>query len=168
MTAASAVAERLMELAAVVSASDDGTYVMARADGVSGSMGAHVRHTIDHVSALVDAPTGGAVDYDSRRRGTNVETSRASGLAELHRLADRLQWLAEAALAAPVELSAVVDRSGQRVAARSTLGRELVFVMSHTIHHQAIIALLLASTGHSTPERFGLAPSTPSPVPCAR
>jgi uncharacterized damage-inducible protein DinB len=43
----------------------------------------------------------------------------------------------------------------------STLARELAFVVSHTIHHQAIIGLLLAVHGHTVPDRFGHSPSTP-------
>jgi uncharacterized damage-inducible protein DinB len=89
-------------------------------------------------------------------------------MLELERLARRVKWLPASSLAAGVELSAVVDGTGRRVAAQSTVARELVFVLSHTIHHQAIIALLLASAGQSTPERFGLAPSTPGRLSCAQ
>ena len=35
------------------------------------------------------------------------------------------------------------------------------FCVSHTIHHQAIIGVLLAFHGHAVPERFGHSPSTP-------
>jgi hypothetical protein len=38
----------------------------------------------------------------------------------------------------------------------------LAFVVSHTIHHQAMIGVLLATRGHTVPHRFGLAPSTPN------
>ena len=34
----------------------------------------------------------------------------------------------------------------------STLARELAFVVSHTIHHQAIIGVLLAIHGHAVPD----------------
>lgn len=163
VSVAQALAERLLELAGVVAVTDDETYTAARADGVSGSVGAHVRHTIDHVVALVDRRSGVAVDYDSRRRGTTIEVDRSAALDELERMARGLNGLSDADLLASIDLSSVVDVEGHRVAVRSTLGRELVFVMSHTIHHQAIIALLLASAGQTTPSRFGCAPSTPSP-----
>lgn len=162
-----ALAGRLFELAGVIEDLDDRTYVGVRQDGVSGSIGAHVRHTIDHVAALVDGSSAGRVDYDSRRRGTVVESSRTAARAELERLAQKLQWLPDEELEAPIELLAVVDRSARRVSAFSTVARELVFVLSHTVHHQAIIALLLASAGQSTPDGFGLAPSTPGRESCA-
>lgn len=161
-----ALADRLTSLAGVIASIDDRTFRHLRADGVSGSIGAHIRHTLDHVAALVDRPLASLVDYDTRRRGTDVEHSRTAAAAELVHLASRLQSLGPDDEALPVELSAVIDESGRRVSAWSTVGRELVFVLSHTVHHQAIIALLLAGTGHRTPPRFALAPSTPSPVPC--
>ena len=162
-----ALAARLVELAGVIDALDDVTYVSARRDGVSGSIGAHVRHTIDHVAAVLEPVSSGVIDYDTRRRGTDIETQRSGAATELRRLARGLQsagiecdrW---------IELSAVIDRSGARVRAESTLEREFVFALSHTIHHQAIIALLMAEAGRMTPARFGLAPATPSRVACAQ
>lgn len=163
-----ALAECLAELAHVVGQTDDVAYLATREDGISGSIGAHVRHTIDHVAALIDALGHGWVDYDSRRRGTEVERSRAAARVELDRLARRVTWLSDDDLQTAIEVSAVVHRSGRRVSALSTVAREVVFVLSHTIHHQAIVALLLASAGRSTPERFGLAPSTPGMLSCAQ
>jgi uncharacterized damage-inducible protein DinB len=43
----------------------------------------------------------------------------------------------------------------------STHARELAFVISHTIHHCALMAVLLAVQGIPVPYRFGYAPSTP-------
>jgi uncharacterized damage-inducible protein DinB len=162
-----ALAARLLELAAVVESLDDATYVSVRRDGVSGSIGAHVRHTLDHVAALLEPAAAGVIDYDTRRRGTDVETRKGRAAAELRRLARSLQS-PELAFDRRVELSAVVDPTGRRVRAETTLERELVFALSHTIHHQAIVALLLADAGRMTPARFGLAPATPSRVPCAQ
>jgi hypothetical protein len=36
-----------------------------------------------------------------------------------------------------------------------------VFVLQHTIHHEAVIAVLLAGRGKVLPGHFGLAPSSP-------
>jgi hypothetical protein len=44
--------------------------------------------------------------------------------------------------------------------APSTLVRELLFLVSHTVHHFAVIRLLLAAEGIDPGEEFGTAPST--------
>jgi len=61
-----------------------------------------------------------------------------------------------------MEVVTRLNTIGDSVIGWSTSARELAFVISHTIHHQAIIAVLLASQGVAVPHRFGVAPSTPS------
>jgi uncharacterized damage-inducible protein DinB len=46
------------------------------------------------------------------------------------------------------------------VEVETTVGRELVFVLSHTVHHNALIAVMARTLGVSVPDRFGYAPST--------
>lgn len=63
----------------------------------------------------------------------------------------------------PVAVTAMLADEGGSLTSWSTLGRELAFVLSHTIHHQAMIALLLEGLGRPVAdERFGCAPSTPA------
>lgn len=167
-SASRALARQLVDIAGVVESIDDETFGGVREDGVSGSIGAHVRHALDHVAALIEPRHHPVIDYDSRRRGTPVERHRPSAAAELRRFAFRLHGMSADEEARVVAVSSVIDTQGQRVTSPSTMGRELVFVLSHTIHHQAIIALLLASAGQRTPDRFGVAPSTPDHRPCAQ
>ena len=42
----------------------------------------------------------------------------------------------------------------------SSVGRELQFLVSHTVHHYALIRLLLEDHGIYAGEEFGVAPST--------
>ncbi len=43
---------------------------------------------------------------------------------------------------------------------RSSVGRELRFLASHTVHHYALIAALLRQRGVDPGESFGVAPAT--------
>ena len=61
----------------------------------------------------------------------------------------------------PICVTSLMSAAGETVTGWSTVGRELVFVNSHTIHHQALIAVLLALRGDAVPDRLGFAPSTP-------
>jgi hypothetical protein len=80
----------------------------------------------------------------------------------MRRLAQALTGLREEYADLDVYVEVAHDCNRRQVV-RSTLGRELAFVASHTIHHFAIVALLLRDMGIGVPARFGYAPSTPSP-----
>ena len=136
-------------------------YVERAAPGVSGTIGEHVRHLLDHISALVTASPGDQLSYDHRERGTAIEIDVNVAVERIFHLMAIIERRSGKTLDDPVQVTSIVSASGEAVTGWSTLGRELAFVVSHTIHHQAIIALLLAFQGAGVPERFGYAPSTP-------
>jgi uncharacterized damage-inducible protein DinB len=131
------------------------------ATDVSGSIGEHVRHCLDHVSVLLAADPSTTLSYDLRHRGTSVETDPAEALQQIVQLKSALDAWSTRSLDEPVHVTSMISPSGAIVTGWSTLARELAFVVSHTIHHQAIIGVLLAIHGHGVPERFGHSPSTP-------
>jgi hypothetical protein len=124
------------------------------------SVGAHVRHSLDHARALADGWRSGAVDYDHRERGTPIETDVAAARTELSRLIALLGELYEIDPEAPIDVCVLPSCGGHRMTVSSTLARELVFVLSHTIHHAATIRSMTHSLGVTVPESFGFAPST--------
>jgi uncharacterized damage-inducible protein DinB len=159
-----ALTRLLDDLATVLLALRDDLYRAKPLPGVSGSIGEHVRHVLDHVSAFAGARPYGTLTYDTRERGTPIETDRGAALRAMLRLKPFLEGLSDQTLDSPVLVMSVIERGSAPEASRSTLRRELAFVLNHTVHHQALIATLLAITGASVPEAFGLAPSTPNPV----
>jgi uncharacterized damage-inducible protein DinB len=161
IVSARAVARCLDDLAAVLERTSDADYVAKPPGGISGSVGAHVRHCLDHVHALLDRADDGPVSYDQRRRQAAIEEGRQLAVSALRAAGARLQALAPHLPAGSVTLRAQVDRDGSQVEASSTIARELVFLLQHTIHHQALVALLLAGRGVVVPHLFGYAPSTP-------
>ena len=157
VTALSALLEQLR---AVIMDMPVSMYRARPAARVSGSVGEHVRHCLDHVSALVAAMYGDELSYDRRSRGTTVENERGSAADEISRLVSRLEGRAAIRLDRPVTLWSLLDADGAAVAIRTTVGREIAFVIQHTIHHCALIAVLLEWQGMGVPAGFGLAPST--------
>ena len=156
-----ALAEHLDALAEVVERVSDLDYLTRPSTGVSGSVGAHVRHCVDHVIALLDRTAAGEMTYDDRQRDTELERNRRLAVATLRVLASRVREMAPRTGDVPITLWTMLDRRGTRARIRTTLGRELVFVLQHTIHHEAVVAVLLAGRGRVLPGHFGLAPSTP-------
>lgn len=157
-----ALVHRLDDLAALLLEIPLDVYVARPVPEVSGSIGAQVRHTLDHVAALVAAAPGAPLAYDRRERGTAVEHDPSCALRAIFRLKAALASFTADSLGDPCEVVVQVSASGETVRAWSSRARELAFVQSHTIHHQAIIAMLLVVQGHESPTGFGYAPSTPS------
>ncbi len=152
----------LGELSAVVAALSPAAYRARLLPNASGSIGEHVRHCLDHVSALVCADHSSCLSYDRRDRGTAVETDPVHALRCIQLLRIKVavgQWSAR--LDEPICVTSTMTRDGAMLAGMSTLSRELAFVLNHTIHHQAMIGLLASLHGCDVPNGFGFAPSTP-------
>jgi uncharacterized damage-inducible protein DinB len=156
-----ALAEHLEALAEVVDRVSDLDYLARPSSGVSGSVGAHVRHCVDHVAALLAHTPDAGMTYDDRQRDTALEHDRRLAAETLRRLAVRVREMAPRTSDVPITLWTMLDRRGTRARVRTSLGRELVFVLQHTIHHEAVVAVLLAGHGRVLPGHFGVAPSTP-------
>lgn len=128
----------------------------------TGSIGGHVRHVLDHIRALVRARAEqDAIDYDARERGTRVEHEPEVARAETQQLLGDVQKAGlDARLSDPIRVRTLVQPDAEPLQSDSTVGRELAFVVSHTIHHQAMIADLLKRQGGRVPDDFGYAPGT--------
>jgi uncharacterized damage-inducible protein DinB len=139
-------------------------------EGFTSSIGGHVRHCLDHVDALLTALEGGRINYDSRRRGTDVETCRCAALDALTRQQRQLLAVPGNAGEQPLGLTMLLSPSLPAFEFGTTAGRELAFVLSHTIHHNALIGVMARQLGLSVPDRFGYAPSTIAHLekPCAQ
>jgi uncharacterized damage-inducible protein DinB len=123
-------------------------------------IGAHVRHILDHVAALTHGLASGTITYDQRQRGTAVETDRQAGLEQINSLIQALSAVRPEMIDRQVKLIVVLDPDQPDQTLDSTIGREVAFVLSHSIHHNAIIRALVEREGVHTPKWFGYAPAT--------
>jgi len=135
------------------------------------SIGGHIRHNYDHFACFLDGLPRGEVDYDARARDPRMETDPAHAALRLAATARALGELDSAALACDLRVTAD-GGSGVRVWTRSTPARELQFLISHTIHHYAMIAVICHGLSVALDPAFGVAPSTQrhlkAPAPCSR
>ncbi|MEX0774230.1 MAG: DinB family protein [Phycisphaeraceae bacterium] len=161
----------LDELAVVLRGLDHAQYVCRPVAPMTGSVGGHVRHSLDHLRAWASAGAMGRIDYEKRQRDTAVEHDRQAALAEIALLRAAVAAMATADLAMPVRVTVMMGSDQPPLELMSSLGREAAFVLSHTIHHNAIIGAMVRSLGGLTPATFGYAPSTLAYLkqsPCAR
>jgi hypothetical protein len=123
------------------------------------SIGTHMRHIIERIACVLDGQAHGIVNYDCRARDRLLESNPETATSALEAIKDKLANL-EAAATVALEVRESVQQDNPAVAVASTLERELMSLVSHTIHHLAIIALLSRGAGYPLREDIGKAPST--------
>jgi uncharacterized damage-inducible protein DinB len=125
-----------------------------------GGVGAHVRHVLDHYDCFLRGIGAGHVDYDQRERDPQVETLRARALERVETLVRALERLVHLDASRPLLVTVDCGEAGERATSPSSVARELQFLVSHTVHHYAVIAGVLRARGVEPGADFGVAPST--------
>jgi uncharacterized damage-inducible protein DinB len=163
---ASSLAASLGECARVLRTITEAVYTDRQFDPAFGScIGGHMRHSLDHARILLKGMCEQRpIDYEARERGGRVETEPSIAADEAERLAEGLAGLADLGGDTPCVVVLKPSADAECVRIQSTLARELAFVASHTIHHQAMIGMLLARAGTEVTGSFGLAHGTPRVV----
>jgi hypothetical protein len=164
---------RLFEDAiAVVRGLDDALYCAPELSPDGAGIGPQLRHCADFARTLLDGLQAGRIDYDARKRDALFEVSRGYAIGELESLCERLRDLdrREADRELWVKNESAALPAGVDPWVRSSLRRELLALLSHTVHHQALIRERLLVRGCDPGRDFGLAPSTRAHEagPCAR
>lgn len=150
----------------VVRSLDDDTYRAGSPAACGSTIGRHLRHVLDFYDAFLRAvePDDWPVrlDYTVRRRDVPEEADRAAGVERVETIRARLGSLRAVSPDATMIVRAEVGggEGDEPVWSGSTVGRELAALESHTIHHFAVMAVLLRVLGVAVPDTFGVATST--------
>jgi hypothetical protein len=128
-------------------------------DGRFAVVAPHFRHCIDFYDCFLRGLDLHEIDYDERQRSPEIESQPAAAIDALRRIRARLVELGDDAVEGPVQVRGDVEGM-ETPWSRSTVGRELLFLLSHTVHHHDLISLLLEREGAAPPQGFGVAPST--------
>ncbi len=131
------------------------------------SIGEHYRHALEHVILLIaqhpeSSTYTPVLDYDLRPRDPRIQTDRSFAMSRTQELrADLKAWTHET-LFHPITLKGKTsyDPAAPSVEIASNLSREVMFVISHSVHHYALIGLMCGLLEIPLPEGFGVAPST--------
>lgn len=150
----------LRQLSDLIETLTDDEYTRKPVGIVESSIGGHVRHNLDHIAALLRGLPTGRLSYDHRDRGTDVECDRLAALEAILRLEDELLAFAWDEMPQRVVLESLVSPDLPPVVTVTSPERELAFVVSHTIHHNALIRVMVKLLGGDVPADFGYAPST--------
>jgi len=139
---------------------DDETYTAETPLLPGGSPGKHLRHCLDFYAAFFRGLPAGRIDYSRRRRDPAVESRRNAALEAIESIETKLASLDEASLHRPVLVRGEEEARGPATWSRSTLLRELHVLLSHTIHHYALMGVIVRTRGIEPPPSFGVSPST--------
>jgi len=142
---------------------DDGLYLCAPGRISKSGVGGHLRHCLDFYDSFlrgVETEKPGRIDYDHRERNELIEKDRLAAKAKIAATIIQLRNLSvenQQPLLVKLEGGQAQDASAW---SSSSVNRELQFLFSHTVHHYALIALLLRVQGFEPAADFGVAPST--------
>lgn len=126
-----------------------------------GTIGKHVRHSLDHfAAALAGLSNQDPIDYDHRARNVPMESERASALAAIRSMQAQIASLDDATLCSGVRIRVMLAGDGSDAVLPSTLVREIAFATHHAIHHNAMMKTIAAEFGLEVGDQFGKAPST--------
>lgn len=122
------------------------------------SLGQHFRHILEFFQCLEQGVTSGTVDYAARHRNPVYEQRPEISAAAFEAFSHALPRFD---LAQPVQVRAEFG-SDLRPCYESTVGRELLFVYDHAIHHLAIIkiGLICRFPQVQADKDLGVSPST--------
>lgn len=126
------------------------------------SIGGHIRHNLDHYWSLLRGLSDGYVDYDARARDPRVESDPHYATGFSKEIISELRSIkpSELDMQVRVKMDTGSHLLPQDSWAGSTVRRELQFLLSHTVHHYALISILCQQLGVEVPAGFGIAPST--------
>lgn len=132
-----------------------GEIYQAKSQGpFSSSIGAHMRHILDHYHALMLGIDAGRVDYNQRTRESATETDMGLAKESWLQIKEWLSSFSEDSLRRTFE---VITEHGS---VHSSMGRELSFVSSHAVHHFAFMKQLSSQFNISLSNDVGVAPAT--------
>lgn len=125
------------------------------------SAGKHFRHITEHIQQFLAGLEPAHINYDNRSRQILLETDTVAMQAMLGKLIPALaQASKDNTLNRQLLVELCVNQHARVESVASSIGRELVFLHSHTIHHCSQIAAILALQGIKVDIEFGTAPAT--------
>ncbi len=125
-------------------------------------IGSHFRHCLDFYHAFLNGAEMGWIDYDNRQRDARIERDRLTAVQKIMEAVqglERISWL-HGHTSLMVRLENAGDGLERSSWSSSSVMRELQALVSHTVHHFALIGVMLQLNGFEIPEEFGVAPST--------
>ncbi len=124
------------------------------------SIGKHVRHIYDFYHCLIQGIAVNKVDYASRERNPEIESSPSYAQGAFDQIVQRLANIEDDDIIVLSDFSC--SYKVNRLMVNSTINRELMFIHDHAVHHFAImkIGIVQHLPQIKLNPSFGMAPAT--------
>jgi hypothetical protein len=156
-----AIAEVLRQGESLLNSVSDEDYTRKLSTVFGSTIGGHYRHCLDHFQTLLRGLDAYEINYDNRERNPRIENDRTLALAETHRILRGFGSIPMPFLKCPMNVRSKVSYEVDVAPLiGSTVGREFMYAVAHTIHHYALIAVMCRMLEVPVPAGFGVAPST--------
>ena len=111
-------------------------YARPLAGSLSGSLGGHYRHVLDHFLCLIEGIRTGEVNYDQRRRNPQLERSVVEARLATEGLMEQFRSISSDVLQRECIVTYSVGYGDSAAAGvTSNVAREVMFCVGHAIHH---------------------------------
>lgn len=125
------------------------------------SIGSHIRHILEFIQILNNNAAGGEVNYEHRVRNKLYESDPAvaklASAKAIRSLENTLGTYGESHI---IYITETPGFGINQVQVTSTLGREILFAIQHSVHHFAIVKMLAEKDNIKLPDNFGVACAT--------
>ncbi|MEO8376768.1 MAG: DinB family protein [Candidatus Sumerlaeota bacterium] len=130
------------------------------AENGQSSIGAHMRHCLDHFLCFFRGLEDDEINYDARERNAALESDPAVFHRVMNDIANSLTGLDGSDLSRQVMMRQIPAPGFDPIRVKTTVDRELLFLMSHCIHHVAVVKVMARAMGVAMPGDVGVAYST--------
>lgn len=149
------IKSNLLELQDLLEQIDQKNYSKVFDELSGASIGQHIRHIIELYQCLINDYDSGFICYDNRKRDELIELDPNEASGAIDKILLQLNKEDKSLYVDYLFLST----TNQKI--KSTYFRELLYNLEHSIHHQAIIKVVLRTLPSiELSEHFGVAPST--------
>src|SRR5437899_11132806 len=151
-----AIAEVLHQGESLLNSLRDGEYTRKLPTVFGSTVGGHYRHCLEHFQSLLQGLDADEINYDDRERNPRIENDRAFALTETRRILRGLASISTPFLDCPINVRSKVNYELDAASSiGSTVSRELMYAVAHTIHHYALIAVMCSVLEVTVPAGFG-------------
>jgi hypothetical protein len=147
----------LREALQLVNRLEDGAFISSPSALPGQRAGSHFRHILEFYECFLDGREAGIINYSARRRDADVENSRHAAAARIRYI---IRGLEEVAFHPHDGVMMRAESATDETWLPSSYLRELEALSSHTVHHFAMIAVILRLLGIAVDPDFGVSPST--------